>query len=225
TQIFTMLADKLGLIPEIPDNLKKAAQGDRLAFGAKLMEWAGSEPEALSKMPFVLAKTLGHVWDSASLAALWGVLMTAPKAFQENAARAGFESGMDQGDRIFQAILDTPQGLWVGKVDPDQNMANIRTPSGKIEVHIPELEEKAKGMNAASEAEGLKMPEKFPLILNAGRHMKYNANTLMRNPEWNKGKRACTVALNPADAEALGLSDGQHVRVTTEAGSESGELE
>ncbi|MCP4667318.1 MAG: molybdopterin dinucleotide-binding protein, partial [Deltaproteobacteria bacterium] len=45
------------------------------------------------------------------------------------------------------------------------------------------------------------------------------------NPEWNKGKRACTVALNPADAEALGLSDGQHVRVTTEAGSESGELE
>ncbi|MCP4665108.1 MAG: molybdopterin-dependent oxidoreductase, partial [Deltaproteobacteria bacterium] len=200
TQIFTMLADKLGLIPEIPDNLKKAAQGDRLAFGAKLMEWAGSEPRALSTMPFVLAKTLGHVWDSASLAALWGMLMTAPKAFKENAARAGFEPGMDQGDRIFQAILDTPQGLWVGKVDPDENMANIRTPSGKIEVHIPELEEKAKGMNAANEAEGLKMPENFPLILNAGRHMKYNANTLMRNPEWNKGKRACTVALNPADA-------------------------
>jgi anaerobic selenocysteine-containing dehydrogenase len=55
--------------------------------------------------------------------------------------------------------------------------------------------------------------------------MKYNANTLMRNPEWNKGKRACTVALSPADAEALGLNDGQQVRVTTEAGSEVGELE
>jgi anaerobic selenocysteine-containing dehydrogenase len=225
TQIFTMLADKLGLIPEIPDSLMEAARGDRLAFGAKLMEWAGSQPDALPKMPFVLAKTLGNAWDSASLAALWGMLMTAPKAFQENAVRAGFEPGMDQGDRIFQAILDTPEGLWVGKVDPENNMANIRTPSGKIEVHIPELEEKAKGLDAASEADDLKMPENYPLILNAGRHMKFNANTLMRNPEWNKGKRACTVALSPVDAEALGLSDGQQVRVTTEAGSEVGELE
>ena len=63
------------------------------------------------------------------------------------------------------------------------------------------------------------------LILNAGRHMKYNANTLMRNPEWNEGKRACTVSINPAEAEALGLTDGQQVRVTTEAGSEVGELQ
>ena len=43
--------------------------------------------------------------------------------------------------------------------------------------------------------------------------------------EWNKGKRACTVALSPDDAETLGLSDGQQVRVTTEAGSEVGELQ
>jgi anaerobic selenocysteine-containing dehydrogenase len=33
------------------------------------------------------------------------------------------------------------------------------------------------------------------------------------------------VAVNPADAEALGLSDGRQVRVTTEAGSDVGELE
>jgi anaerobic selenocysteine-containing dehydrogenase len=71
----------------------------------------------------------------------------------------------------------------------------------------------------------LKLPAEFPLILNAGRHMKYNANTLMRNPEWNEGKRACTVSINPAEAEALGLTDGQQVRVTTEAGSEVGELQ
>ena len=63
------------------------------------------------------------------------------------------------------------------------------------------------------------------MILNAGRHMRYNINTLMRNPEWNQGKRACTVAVNPKDAETLGLIDGQHVRITTEAGSETGELQ
>jgi anaerobic selenocysteine-containing dehydrogenase len=176
-------------------------------------------------MPFVLAETLGRAWDSAALAALWGLLMTAPEPFRNNAVRAGFKPGIDQGDRIFQAILDNPQGLWVGEVDPEENMSGVRTPSGKIEVHIPELEEEAKGLDGASESEALKMPDAFPLILNAGRHTKYNANTLMRNPEWNKGKRACTVSINSADAETLGLEDGQRVRVVTEAGSEEGDLQ
>jgi anaerobic selenocysteine-containing dehydrogenase len=51
-----------------------------------------------------------------------------------------------------------------------------------------------------------------------------NMNTLMRNPEWNKGKRACTIALSPDDAGAMGLADGQPLRVVTEAGSAVGEL-
>jgi anaerobic selenocysteine-containing dehydrogenase len=47
----------------------------------------------------------------------------------------------------------------------------------------------------------------------------------MRNPEWNKGKRACTIAVNPADAEKLELHDSQQVKVTTRAGSDIGELQ
>ena len=224
-QIHTLLADKLGIIPPISDEVQQASEGDRLTFGAKLMEWAATEPKALSSMPFVLAQTLGQTWDSAAKAALWGMLMTAPKVFRENAARAGFESGIDQGDRIFQALLDTPQGLWVGEADVENPMASIKTSSGKIEVYIPELKEQAMAIDADSEADGLQMPAEFPLILNAGRHMMTNANTLMRNPEWNKDKRACTVALNPLQAEALGLHDGQQVRVATESGSEVGELQ
>jgi anaerobic selenocysteine-containing dehydrogenase len=225
SQIFTRLADRLGLVPDIPDEVQQAARGDRLNFGMKLMEWAGKEPDVLSKMPFVLAETLGRKYDSAALAALWGLLMTAPGTFQRNAARIGFEPGPDQGDRIFQALVDTPQGLWIGRVDPDENMAGIKTPSGKVAVYIPEMEAQAEGINPEDEAEDLKMPDDFPLILNAGRHMKYNANTLMRNPDWNRGKRACTVAVSKEDASKLNLKDGQQVRVTTDAGSEVGELE
>jgi len=224
-QIFTLIADKLGIVPDIPKAVHEAAGADRLTFGAKLMEWAATEPKALPAMPFVLARTLGREWGSANLAALWGMLMTAPKGFRKNAARAGFEPGIDQGDRIFQAIVDNPQGLWVGQADAEDPMAGIRTDSGKIEVYIPELEEQARALDAAGEAEALAMPSDFPMLLNAGRHMDTNINTLMRNPEWNKGKRACTVAVNPADAEAMGLTDGQQVRVTTEAGSDVGELQ
>lgn len=225
SQIFTRLADQMGLIPEVPADLQDAAEGDRLTFGAKLMEYGGQVPEALPRMPFVLAKTLGRVWDSAAKSGLWGILMTAPKAFRKNAARAGFEPGPDQGDRIFQALLDKPEGIWIGKSDVENPMEGIKTPSGKIEVFIPELEDGVLGLTSEKEARELKMPDGFPLILNAGRHMQYNANTLMRNPEWNLGKRACAVAVSPADAENLGLNDGQEVKVTTEAGSAIGELE
>ncbi|WP_054032811.1 molybdopterin-containing oxidoreductase family protein [Desulfatitalea tepidiphila] len=225
SQIFTRLADRLDLIPDIPPEVRAAASGDRMAFGARLMAWAAKEPRALAAMPFVLAKTLGEQWDSAAKAALWGILMTAPKALRENAARAGFEKTPEQGDRIFQALLDNPQGMWVGRVDPAQNMADLKTPSGKIEVVIPELADQAQALNAESEAEDLELPPEFPLILNAGRHTRFNANTLMRNPEWNRGKRACTVAVHADDAARMELSDGQQVRVTTAAGSSVGELE
>jgi len=132
---------------------------------------------------------------------------------------------MDQGDRIFQALMDNPQGHWVGEVDPDDNRAAVKTPSGKIEVYIPELADQAQQINAASESKGLRMPDEFPMILNAGRHMDHNANTLMRNPEWNQGKRACTVAVHPDNAAALELLDGDSVQVVTEAGKAVGELQ
>ena len=74
--------------------------------------------------------------------------MTAPKAFYAHAARAGFEPGPDLGDRIFQALLDTPQGLWMGQADADNPMAGIKTPSGKLEVYIPEMEEQLKNLDA-----------------------------------------------------------------------------
>lgn len=224
-EIFTALADKLGLVPQIPEEIRQAARGPRLLFGAKLMEWAARQPAIRAGMPFILARTLGEEWGSANKAALWGMLMTAPKSLRENAARAGFAPGMDQGDRLFEAILAAPQGLWVGEADVRNPMAGLATKSGKIEVHIPELEEMARSLDTASEAAALRLPADFPLILHAGRHMRCNANTLMRNPAWNEGRMACTVAMHPDDIRELGLQDGEQVRVTTEAGSEVGELE
>jgi anaerobic selenocysteine-containing dehydrogenase len=75
-----------------------------------------------------------------------------------------------------------------------------------------------KSIHAESEQHALKSNKRFPLVLMAGLHMDMNANTLMRNPAWNKDRRACTAAMNPQDAEALNLKDGQTVKVTTEAG-------
>ncbi len=225
SEIFTRLADKLGFIPAIPESLYVAAGKSRLEYGQALYAYMQSDPKVAATMPFVVAKTLGKEMGSVNLAWMWALLQTVPKSFRENAARVGFKPGLTMGDDIFQAILDHPEGLWIGKVDPENNFTNLRTEDKRINLYIPEVEEWVIGITPESEEEQLQSDGEYPFILLAGRHTDMNANNLMRNPEWNRGRRACTLAMHPDDAERLGLSDQQIVKVTTEAGTVNIELE
>jgi anaerobic selenocysteine-containing dehydrogenase len=224
-EIFTRLAEALGLVPGIPDSVYTAAKKDHMTFGMELMKYAQSEPNAMKNMPFILAKTLGKEMGSAHLATLWGLVQTAPKGFRENAARAGFSTGMGQGEEIFQAILDHPEGLWVGRCDPEENFAAVRNEDHRINIWTPEMDDWVKGIDADSEARALEPDSDYPLLLMAGRHMDMNANTLMRDPSWNKDRRACTLAMNPEDAERLNIVDEQMVKISTEAGEAEIEVE
>ena len=224
-QIYSALANRLGMVPELPDSLRAAAGGARTDFAMEILRFAGENPRAMGAMPFVLAETLGRSFDSAHLAALWGLLMTAPASFQENAARAGFSKGPLMGDEIFQAILDNPQGLWIGRLDPASPMERIRTDDGRVNLHIPEMADWVTGIDADAEKSALNGNGEYPLVLIAGMHMDDNANTLMRDPKWNEGRRSCTAAMHPADAAKYRLKDGQMVKVTTEAGQVSIELQ
>ncbi len=225
SEIHLRLAEKMGLLPEIPQSLAEAAHGDRQSFGMALLAYAQSEPRAMKLMPFILGKTLGKALGSPSLAALWGLLQIAPQSFRKNAARAGFDPGMGMGEEMFQALLDKPQGIWIGKCDPENNLKSVKTEDGKINLFIPELEEWVTSIDAQSEEQALATDPKYPLILMAGRHIDENANTIMRDPAWNEDRRRpCVLAMHPDDAEHLGLEDGQTVRITTEAASEEIEL-
>lgn len=224
-RIFTLLADKMGLIPDIPKDVRQAVGGNRLVFGEKLMQWAAKEPSIRRVMPFILAKTLGVEWDSANKAALWGMLMTLPRDARENGVRANFAAGPDQGDRMYRAVLDNPQGIWLGLAETAEPVAGLRTKSRKLEIYIEEMAAAVRFLSPRQEQEAIALTDEFPFVLMAGRHTQYNANTLMRDPKWNEGKRACTIAIHPEDARKLDLVDGQQLRITTEAGSEKGELE
>ena len=224
-EIHLRLADRLGLIPPIPEGLYKAAETDLETFGAALMAFVQNEPAALKILPFIVGKTLGKVLKSVHLAALWGILQMTPKSFQEKAARVGLTPGPALGTELFQKIINHPEGIWIGQVNKDNNFEAIQTEDERINLFIPELTDTVRGIDADSEEAVLKPDPAYPLILMAGRHTSMNANTLMRDPAWNKDKRACTVAMHPTDAEARQLTDGQMVRVTTEAGSVEIELE
>jgi anaerobic selenocysteine-containing dehydrogenase len=190
------------------------------------MGYVMENPTSAGALPFIVSKTLGNAIGSSHLAALFAILQVRSQTQMEEAERAGFAMGPDQGLEIYQAILDKPEGVLVGVVDPEKNLENLATPSGKIELFDEAFGEWMKEIDPARELEDLeKDKQEYPLVLSAGRHIDTNANTNMRDPAWNKGKRACTAIMNPADAEEFGLFDGQMVKVTTEAGEETVELE
>lgn len=224
-EIHLRLADVLGLIPPLPDELYEAAKGERSAFASALMKYVAENPKVLPNLPFVLGKTLGKTLGSVHLATLWGLLQVTSPEVKENALRAGFKDGPDLPERLFEAILEHPEGIWMGRLEEENNLSQIKTPDGRINLHIPELLDELESVTPQREEIELSPKTEFPLVMMAGRHIRVNANTLMRDPAWNEGKRACTVTMHPQDAKKLNLQDGETVRVVTEAGSEEIELE
>jgi anaerobic selenocysteine-containing dehydrogenase len=228
-EVFARLADRLGLVPEIPDSLCHAAGGaDRLAFGAAVMSYLQSNPDAGEKMPYILSRTLGKHLGSSHMAAFWGMLQTLPSSFHEMAKRVGFTPGPGLGEEIFQAVLQHPEGLWIGQVDAEtwDYFQALATEGKRINLFIPEVKEWINEIDPARESEKLrKDSEEYPFIMSLGRHCDFNANTQMRDPAWNKGMRACTAMMHPVDAQHFGFSDGQMVKVITDAGEEAIELQ
>ncbi|MFC1896764.1 molybdopterin-dependent oxidoreductase, partial [Thermodesulfobacteriota bacterium] len=225
-EIFTLLADAMGLIPALPDSLyRTAGSGSLGTYRDALISYLMEHPENILWVPFIAAKTLGDAIGSAHLASYFTGLLKRSPLKQAEAAGVGFDAGPDQGLALYQAIIDHPEGVLIGMQDIGKNLGRVATKDGTIRLHTAEVEEWIKEISPGEEEKRLKVDAEFPLILMAGRHMDMNANTGMRNPAWNEGRRPCTLAMNPADSEKYGFSDGQMVKVITEAGEESIEVQ
>ncbi len=222
-EIYVGLAERLGLIPEYPPRLRDLAK-DRPRYGAALMEYLQANPKAGPWLPYILAKTLGEELGSKNLSALWGLLMRFPMMNREDLLRAGYQPGPLTGEEIFSNILKTPGGVKIGIVDTKNNIAALKTPDKKIHIHFPEMESWVKEVTPAAEEKSL-INKDYPMILMAGNHMEMVANTIMRDPAWNAGRRYCTMRIHPEDAKEIGLTDGETAIIETEAGSASVETE
>ena len=216
-EIYVGLAERMNMIPAYPAKLREWA-GDRVRFGKALMEFVQSDPKASFWLPYILANTLGEELGSKNLAALWGLLMRFPSTYPEDVARAGYQLSLLTGEEIFTKILNTPGGVKIGERDRKTNLSALKTKDRKINIHFPEMEAWVREVIPADEEAKLKNPN-YPFILMAGNHMEMVANTIMRDPAWNKGKRPCTLRIHPDDAKEIGLADGEMAVLETEAGS------
>ena len=57
--------------------------------------------------------------------------------------------------------------------------------------------------------------EQYPFVLSAGERRSFTANTILRDPTWRKRDAAGALRVAIDDAERLGATTGDRVRVTT----------
>ena len=138
---------------------------------------------------------------------------------------AGLFPEVKQSESIFQALFENPEGICIGKMNYNDNIEEIQTSDGYINLIIPELSNWLQSIKPEIEKIRLKRSQQFPMILIAGCSAKTNAHTQIRKPDWNKGLRYCTVKMHPRDAKKQCLDDGQMVSVITKSGEITLELE
>ncbi len=120
--------------------------------------------------------------------------------------------GADPDGLTLERLEANPHGLDFGPMRP-RIPEVLRTGSGKIELAPEEVVADVPRLEAEL---GTHINGDMVLI---GRRQLRSNNSWMHNlPALVKGKDRCTVQVNPADADRLGLVDGGHARVSSTAG-------
>lgn len=193
--------------------LRDAARVGRDAFAGTLVATFAARPELSRLAALVLMETLGPTLGAGRevTAAVWGLAQTCFMTYPDSVRRAGY----DDGEALFRAILEHPEGVTF-TVDPyEESWRRIETPNGRVRLAVPEL---LSALDALPMEEAVVDPT-FPLVLSAGERRTSTANTLLRDPEWRTKDRDGALRVSPGDAARLGLGDGARARITTARGS------
>ena len=240
TSIWFDILDAMGYIPDIPDSLYKAAEkavatNDRMPFLFKLAGFVALHPKYMDKLPLLLCKAMRGPMGSVNKTLMWAALVTSPMAGSGMAERAGWGPTdkhpllnklpayrkLSVMDNVFQAVADTPQGVVAGTYDPDGARSlkkHIKHKDGKLHLWCTEVDGYMPRLTPEAEEKALTQEGEYPYILSAGRHSDDGHNGCMRNPATYVYRKPYTVLMNPLDAQALGIGEGEEVRVVTQAG-------
>jgi anaerobic selenocysteine-containing dehydrogenase len=106
-----------------------------------------------------------------------------------------------------------PHGIDLGALEP-RIPEMLRTASGKVELAPPEIV-----ADVARLEEALGRSRNGGMVLIGRRQLRSNNSWMHNIAPLVKGKERCTAHVNPADAERLGLRDGEPARVSSRAGA------
>ncbi len=221
-EIYHRLATAMGELPAGFPLLKAIARLDRALPAARLFPLALKtaltlRPSLKQYLPTVLHETLGAALPDGARAAavVWGACQFFAQKHPDAVRHAGIEDGgAGLGEAVFDRILTNPSGTLISTHTEDEMWSWIRHSDGRIHILIPEMIDEIRALEAEPAAD----PDR-PFILQAGERRSYNANTIIRDPRWRRDDANGALKINPADAERLGLVDGDEANCESSRGA------
>ena len=223
-EIYVRLAEAMQLVPPPPAELFELAAGalepDGAAayLGTAMNAAGGSQANLL----FWGYRTLGPQLPSPALTAVWAQVHANAFTRLDTLLRTLGEEWRERGpfavaNEVFRRILAHPEGVEIGRVDPERGLADIiGFDDHKIRLAPPPMIDE---IARAARTDRPTDPQ-FPLVLAAGLRTQWTANTIQRDPTWRKGRGPhCALNLSPTDAAALGIANGERVRLVTKRGA------
>ena len=194
--------------------LGRAATHGREAYLDAFLTLSIERPDLGPYAALVLYETLGPTLGAGNeaAAAIWGLAQQCFLAYPASVQRAGFADG----NALFDGIMASPSGVVFTVDEPEDTWRRMDTLDGKVNLVVPELLDE---MRALHDVAGPVADPDFPIVLSAGERRSSTANTIYRDPSWRKKDPLGALRLSPADADAIGLVDGDRARVTTRRGS------
>lgn len=221
-EIYTRLLEKMGAIPAEFPWLERIAHyepkasghlGFLAAFAATLARNKKLAPYAAS----ILYRTLGPALpDNADAAALILPLAIAFANKHPDAVRRAGHKGnrLLLGSVLFNAILEGRSGIVFSKYKMEDVWSLVAHKDKRIHLVVPEMLTAWRSLSDAPQSD-----TEYPYILAAGERRSYNANQIYRNPAWRKVDPHGALRLHPADAEQLGVKNGEKVVCESRAGA------
>lgn len=229
-EIYARLAEAMSLFGPAHAELQALAagalepDGAALFFGAAQQlaaENAGPGRDASNQILFWAYRTLGPLLPAPSLVAVFlqsglnALLRTESvlRAVPEWKEKSPFEIGVG----LFRRILAHPEGVEIARLNPETNFEDhLGYADGRARLApAPMLAEVRRAVDSPP-----RFDPSYPFVLAAGLRTRWTANTIQRDPSWRKGRGPhCALNLSPADAQRLGVRQGDRVRLSTKRGS------
>ncbi len=195
--------------------LRAAAERGRAEFAEAFGAALAAKPSLGPVAPVLLYRTLGPTLPNGAdaAAALWAIAQRCVQLNPNGVERAGYGTGPEAADRLFDAIIDSPSGVVITDDDPDMTWRRLSTPDGLIQLAMPEL---LAELDELGDPPGTSAD--WPFLLAAGERRSFTANTIFRDEAWRKRAGQDALRIATVDAEKLGVTDGDRVRIVTERG-------
>ncbi len=220
-EIYTRLLEKMGILPKTFPFLSKIAvlepsATSRLGYMAALQLLFLRKPLLQKYASSVMYRTLGKTLSKnrEATAPLLGLTLAYTQKYSQAVLNAGYKgSNRTLGNVLFNAILGNQSGVILSKHEYKDVWSLLKTTDKRIYLEIPEM------LAALRElaTEDLTNND-FPFILMAGERRSYNANQIYRDPTWRKVDHKGAMRMNPEDAAALGIINGDTVACESNRG-------